>query len=117
MILFLEKNNALCPKTVQRRRNPKYPNKVSSTPSNNVVPPLLNELPLTLCKEQKYLNSKWRGGGGGGGGRGVNCFVLVRTTPFEDSAWTILLPIVVALSNNSLNINCFHVYVTIRTRY
>ena len=55
--------------------------------------------------------------GGGGGVRGVNCFVLVRTTPFEDSASTILLPIVVALSNNSLNINCFHVYVRLSTSY
>jgi len=63
MILFLEKNNALCPKRVKDKQTKKS-NKVSSTPSNNVVPPLLNELPLTLCKEQKYLNSKWRGGGG-----------------------------------------------------
>lgn len=66
-----------------------------------------------------------------GRGEGVVCFVLRRTRPFEDSVSTILLPIVVALSNNTLSINCFHVYcvfqlviffikdfsLTIRTRY
>lgn len=103
MILFLEKNNALCPERVKDKQTKKS-NKVSSTPSNNVVPPLLNELPLTLCKWREER-------------RGVVCFDLRRTNPFEDSVSTILLPIVVALSSNTLNINCFHVYVRLSTRY